>query len=71
MSITTKLTLQQLTPPGYFDLTESAPTQHKAYMTWFQNVLTWMSGQAAGLFWLRDKYRRRSASFSSQADYRD
>ena len=49
MSITTKLTVQKLTPPGYFDLTESAPAKHKDYMTWFQNVLTWMSGQSAAL----------------------
>ena len=49
MSLSDKLTLQNLTPPGYFDLSESAPAQHQAYMSWFQTQLTLSAQQAAAL----------------------
>jgi hypothetical protein len=39
MSITTELTVQKLTPPGYFDLSEVASAKHKDFITWFQQQL--------------------------------
>jgi len=49
MSITTDLTVQKLTPPGYFDLSEVAPSKHKDYITWFQQQLTLRSDMATAL----------------------
>jgi hypothetical protein len=49
MSITTELTVQKLTPPGYFDLSEVAASKHRDYISWFQQQLSWRSDQAAAL----------------------
>jgi hypothetical protein len=43
VSIVTELTLQKLTPTGYFNLLESAPAKHKDYMTWFKQQLDFQS----------------------------
>lgn len=49
MSITTDLTVQKLTPPGYFDLSEVAASKHRDYITWFQQQLSLSATQAAAL----------------------
>lgn len=49
MSITTALTVQKLTPPGYFDLSEVAAAKHRDYIAWFQQQLTLRSDIASAL----------------------
>lgn len=49
MSISTELTLQKLTPPGYFNLADTAPAKHRDYMTWFSQQLTYQSDITAKL----------------------
>lgn len=49
MSIATNLTLQKLTPPGYFDLSEAAESLHRDYMSWFKQQLDYQSAIAGDL----------------------
>ena len=49
MSVTTDLTLQKLTPPGYFNLSEAASSAQKDFMAWFQLQLTDSGTQADAL----------------------
>lgn len=49
MDITTKLTVAKLTPSGYFNLAEDAPVFHKAYISWWNAILSRRAGQAAAL----------------------
>ena len=43
------LTVQKLTPPGYFNLQEDAASEHRDYITWFQNQLTFRLNLASSL----------------------
>lgn len=49
MSISTELTLQKLTPPGYFNLADTAPAKHKDYLAWFEQQLSFQSQIAVDL----------------------
>jgi hypothetical protein len=49
MSITTELTVAKLTPPGYFDLSGSASSKHRDYITWFQQQLDVRAEQTTAL----------------------
>lgn len=49
MDISEKLTVANLTPPGYFNLAETAPDFHKSYVTWWNNILARRADQAAAL----------------------
>jgi hypothetical protein len=49
VSITSQLTVSKLTPPGYFNLSSTADSHHKDYMSWFQQQLTWRAEQAESL----------------------
>ena len=49
MDIISALTVANLTPPGYFDLIESAPEDHKAFITWWNNILLKRSTDAVNL----------------------
>ena len=39
MDLVYELTVANLTPPGYFDLSADAPADHQAYITWWNNIL--------------------------------
>lgn len=49
MSLADKLTVSNLTPPGYFNLAENAPLQHKNYITWWNNILAMRVTESAKL----------------------
>lgn len=49
MSLATELTVANLTPPGYFNLAENAPLQHKNYITWWNNILAMRVAESAKL----------------------
>ena len=49
MDITSALTVSNLTPPGYFDLSESAPAEHRAFIEWWNNILELRSADAVAL----------------------
>lgn len=49
MDLTAKTTVAALTPPGYFNLADSAPATHKAYITWWNTILTNRTAQAEAL----------------------
>ena len=49
MSIVNGLTVQKLTPPGYFNLSDTAPSIHKDYISWFQSQLTLSAEQSAAM----------------------
>ena len=49
MTLTEKLTLKKLTPPGYFNLSDGAPVAHRHYMDWFQTRMTWRGEQGDAL----------------------
>lgn len=49
MDIVSKLTMRELTPPGYFNLSEDAPAFHAAYMSWFNSILAARSAQSVAL----------------------
>ena len=49
MDIVSKLTVRNLTPPGYFNLREDAPEEHRAYITWWNAILAYRSADAEAL----------------------
>ncbi len=49
MDLAAKMTVAALTPPGYFNLADSAPATHKAYITWWNAILANRATQAAAL----------------------
>lgn len=49
MDIVSKMTVMELTPSGYFNLADSAPASHKAYITWWNNILAGRSAQMVAL----------------------
>jgi hypothetical protein len=49
MDLTSKMTVAALTPPGYFNLASDAPATHKAYITWWDAILSNRSAQATAL----------------------
>jgi hypothetical protein len=49
MDLSAKMTVAALTPPGYFNLADSAPDAHKAFITWWNAILTDRTAQATAL----------------------
>ena len=49
MALTNKMTVAKLTPPGYFNLADDAPATHKAYITWWNAILSNRATQAEAL----------------------
>jgi hypothetical protein len=49
MDLMTEMTVSKLTPPGYFNLASDAPATHKAYITWWDAILTGRAAQAVAL----------------------
>ena len=49
MALTNKMTVAKLTPPGYFNLADDAPATHKAYITWWNAILSGRAAQATAL----------------------
>jgi hypothetical protein len=49
MDLTTEMTVMALTPPGYFNLASDAPANHKAYITWWDAILSDRATQAEAL----------------------
>jgi len=49
MALTDKMTTAKLTPPGYFNLASDAPATHKAYITWWDAILSGRATQAEAL----------------------
>jgi hypothetical protein len=49
MDIVSKLTVKNLTPPGYFNLAEDSPAEHAAYITWWNAILARRSADVAAL----------------------
>lgn len=49
MDLAAKMTVAQLTPPGYFNLADTAPATHKAYITWWNAILANRTAQAEAL----------------------
>jgi len=49
MDISAKMTVAALTPPGYFNLASDAPATHKAFITWWNAILTGRAAQAQAL----------------------
>lgn len=49
MALSTKMTVAALTPPGYFNLADDAPATHKAFITWWNNILSARVTQAEAL----------------------
>jgi len=47
MDLSAKMTVAQLTPPGYFNLAAGAPAAHRAFITWWNNILAARAVQAA------------------------
>ncbi len=43
------MTVAALTPPGYFNLASDAPAMHKAYITWWNGILSDRATQAEAL----------------------
>ena len=49
MDLSAKMTVAALTPPGYFNLAEDAPPTHKAFITWWDNILAERATQIEAL----------------------
>lgn len=49
MDLSAKMTVAKLTPPGYFNLASDAPATHKAFITWWDAILTGRTAQATAL----------------------
>jgi hypothetical protein len=49
MDLSAKMTVAALTPPGYFNLTADAPATHKAFITWWNSILSSRATQAEAL----------------------
>lgn len=49
MDLSAKMTVAALTPPGYFNLASDAPASHKAYITWWNAILTDRAAQTKAL----------------------
>lgn len=43
------LTVKALTPPGYFNLLEDAPAEHRAYITWWNAILAYRAADTEAL----------------------
>lgn len=49
MDLNSKMTVAALTPPGYFNFAADAPATHRAYITWWNNILSDRAAQAEAL----------------------
>ena len=49
MDLTDKMTVAKLTPPGYFNLAADAPTHHRDYITWWNNILASRAAETEAL----------------------
>ena len=49
MALIDKMTVAALTPPGYFNLADSAPATHKAFITWWNAILAERTAQIEAL----------------------
>ena len=49
MDLAAKMTVAALTPPGYFNLADDAPDTHKAYISWWDAILSRRTAQATAL----------------------
>ena len=49
MDVISELTVANLTPPGYFNLSANAKQSTKDYVTWWNNILSGMANNSVNL----------------------